>query len=54
MKAKLAGIIETIYLEIYSNQAKAKTEDQARRIVSNLYRKPQDWLADSDIDIEDV
>ena len=54
MKARLAEIEETIYLEICSNQAKAKTEDQARQIVSNLYWRLQDWLADSDIDIEGV
>jgi hypothetical protein len=53
-KAKLAEIEDTIYLEIYASQVKAKTEEQVRQIVSKIYQRLQDWLADSGIDIEDM
>ncbi len=53
-KAKLAEIEETVYLEIYSNQAGAKTEDQTRQVVCDIYQRLQNWLADSGIIIEDV
>ena len=53
-KAKLAEIEETVYLEIYSNQAEAKPEDQARQAVYSIYQGLQDWLANSGIIIEDV
>lgn len=50
----LATIEETIYLEIYANQVKARTEDQARQLVSKIMRRLQDWLADSAISLDEV
>ena len=53
-RADLAAIEETIYLEIYANQVKPKTEDQVRQLVTKLLRRLQDWLADSVVDLDDV
>jgi len=53
-KAKLAEIEDAIYLDIYSSQVKAKTEEQVRQTVSKIHQRLQDWLADSGINIEDV
>ncbi|KAI0900049.1 fungal-specific transcription factor domain-containing protein [Annulohypoxylon nitens] len=52
-KAKLAEIQEEIYLEIYTLRAPARTENQARLIMSQYNQKLQDWLVESSKDQED-
>ncbi|EFQ96991.1 hypothetical protein MGYG_00034 [Nannizzia gypsea CBS 118893] len=51
-KTELARIEETVYLEIYANQAKEKNEDQVRDFATMILSRLQSWLADSGIEFD--
>lgn len=53
-KAKLAGIEETIYADIYSYRATAQTVEQMESAISKIELKLQQWLVESEIDMEDL
>ena len=53
-KAELAKIEESIYLELYASQVKARTEDQVRQLASRISQRLQGWLADSGIGLDEV
>ena len=54
VKVDLAKIEENIYFEIYASQVKPRTEDQVRRLVSKLSQRLEDWLFESQVDLEEV
>ena len=47
-------IEETIYVEMYANQVKPKTESQVRQLVSKVSQRLHQWLVDSGINLEEV
>lgn len=53
-KAKLAGIEEIIYTDIYSYRAKAKTDEEMESASLKVELKLQQWLIESGIDMDDV
>ena len=53
-KAELATIEESIYLETYAIQAKAKTEEQIRQFATTTLSKLQGWLTDAGIDLNEI
>ncbi|KAF5023549.1 hypothetical protein F66182_4416 [Fusarium sp. NRRL 66182] len=53
-KTELATIKETIYLEEYSHQVKARTSDQVRHVVASISQRLGDWLAKWHIDLDEL
>ncbi|EFE31631.1 C6 transcription factor, putative [Trichophyton benhamiae CBS 112371] len=53
-KTEMAKIEETVYLEVYANQVKAKNEDQVREFATTILSRLQSWLADSGIDFDKI
>lgn len=53
-KLELAAIEEIIYSEIYGCQAGAKNEEEVRQLLSKIMGKLQGWLADSEIDLDNI
>lgn len=52
--AELAKIEETIYLEVYASQAKARTKEQVCRFAAGILSRLQGWLSDSGIELDEV
>lgn len=50
----MAKIEETVYLEVYANQVKAKNDDQVRVFATTILSRLQSWLADSGIDFDKI
>ncbi|KAG5979867.1 hypothetical protein E4U55_004669 [Claviceps digitariae] len=51
-QTELAGILETIYLDLYSSQVGPRTEDQVRQVVAPIWQRLEDWLAKSVVDLD--
>lgn len=52
VKAELAAIEESIYLQIYAGHAKVLTEDEVRDTVGAISQRLDNWLVKAGVDVE--
>lgn len=52
IKAELAAIEESIYLQVYASNVRGRTEDEVMNVVIPINRRLDEWLVKSGVDLE--